>query len=82
MLFIWALDPKSWRHDFTLDPSERYPFPLFQIHGRQDRVLMCDSTIPDKIIDGRHVLPLFKADEVNRFIESVMVETDGINPTI
>ncbi|MCL2623748.1 MAG: alpha/beta hydrolase [Planctomycetaceae bacterium] len=78
MLFTWALDPKSWRHDFTLDPSERYPFPLYQIHGRRDRVLMCDHTKPDTIIDGSHVLPLFKADEINRFIESVMAETDGV----
>ena len=78
MLFTWALDPKSWRHDFTLDPSERYPFPLYQIHGKRDRVLKCDHTKPDTIIDGRHVLPLFKADEVNRFIESVMAETGGL----
>jgi pimeloyl-ACP methyl ester carboxylesterase len=81
MLFTWTHDPKTWRHDFTLDPSERYPFPLYQIHGRQDHVLMCNHTTPDKIIDGRHVLTLYKADEVNRFIESVMAETDGIHPT-
>ena len=77
MLFTWAFDPKSWRHDFRLDPSERYPFPLYQIHGKRDRVLACDSTNPDAVIDGGHVLPLYKADEVNRFIESVMAETDG-----
>jgi hypothetical protein len=78
MLFTWAHDPKSWRHDYTLDPSKRYPFPLYQIHGKQDRVLMCNHTKPDKSINGRHVLTLYKADEVNRFIESVMAETDGI----
>ena len=80
MLFTWTFDPKSWQHDFTLDPSERYPFPLYQIHGAHDRVLMCNHTKPDKIIpDGRHVLPLYKADEINRFIESVMAETGGID---
>ena len=79
MLFTWTFDRKSWRHDFTLDPSERYLFPLYQIHGRRDRVLMCDRTKPDTIIDGGHVLPLFKADEVNRFIESVMADTGGID---
>ena len=78
MLFTWALDPKSWRHDFTFDPSERYPFPLYQIHGKRDRVLKCDNTKPDKTIDGGHVLPLFRADEVNRYIESVMAETGGL----
>ena len=78
MMFTWTLDPKTWRHDFTLDPSERYPFPLYQIHGTHDHVLMCNHTTPDKTINGRHVLPLYKADEVNRFIESVMTETDGI----
>ena len=79
MMFSWALDPKSWRHDFTLDPSERYPFPLYQIHGRHDHVLMCNHTKPDQIIEGgRHVLPLYKADEVNRFIESVMAVTGGM----
>jgi len=78
MLFTWTLDPKSWRHDFTLDPSARYPFPLYQIHGKRDRVLKCDNTKPDCIIDGGHVLPLYKADVVNRFIESVMAETDGL----
>ena len=78
MLFTWTLDPKSWRHDYSLDPSERYPFPLYQIHGRHDHVLICSRTKPDTIIDGRHVLPLYKADEVNRFIESVMAETDGL----
>jgi len=77
MLFTWVLDPKSWRHDFTLDPSERYPFPLYHIHGKRDRVLLCNNTKPDTIIDGRHVLPLFKADEINRYIESVMAETGG-----
>jgi hypothetical protein len=75
MLFTWTLDPKSWRHDFTLDPSERYPLPLYQIHGSHDHVLMCNHTKPDKIIPGgRHVLPLYKADEINRFIESIMAE--------
>ena len=76
MLFTWAFDTKSWRQDFTLDPSERYPFPLYQIHGKRDRVLVCSSTKPDTVIDGGHVLPLYKPDEVNRYIESVMTETE------
>jgi len=79
MLFTWTLDPKSWRHDFTLDPSERYPFLLYQIHGTHDHVLICSHTTPNMTVNGRHVLPLYKADEVNRFIESVMAETDGID---
>ncbi len=79
MLFTWTLDPKSWRQDFTLDPAERCDFPIRQIHGSHDHVLMCDHTKPDRIIDGRHVLTLYRAGEVNRFIESVMAETDGLN---
>ena len=78
MMFTWAFDTTSWRHDFTLDPTARYAFPLYQIHGKRDRVLMCQRTNPDTIIDGGHVLPLYKADEINRFIESVMTETGGL----
>ena len=78
MLFTWTLCPKSWRHDFTLDPTERYPFPIYQIHGMHDHVLMCSHTKPDRIVDGRHVLPLYRTEEVNGFIESVMAETNGL----
>jgi pimeloyl-ACP methyl ester carboxylesterase len=79
MLFTWTLAPKSWRHDFTRDPAERYSFPIYQIHGSHDHVLMCNHTKPDLIVDGRHVLTLYRADEVNRFIESAMSETGGIS---
>ena len=68
MLFTWANNSKSQRSV----PS----FPIYHIHGRGDRVLPCGLTTPDKIIDGRHVLPLYQAQEVNRFIESVMEETE------
>ena len=81
MLFTWTLVPKSWRHDFTLDLTERYSFPFYQIHGSRDHVLMCDHTKPDKIVDGRHVLTLYRAEEVNNFIRSVMAETDGLEST-
>ena len=76
MLFTWALDPSSWRSDHERDIRERYDFPVYHIHGGKDRVLPASRTTPDQIIpDGRHVLPLYCAEEVNRFIADVM----GIN---
>jgi pimeloyl-ACP methyl ester carboxylesterase len=76
MIYAWVLHPKTWREDFTKDVAERCDFPVYHIHGANDRLLLCHKTKPDKIIPGRHILPLFQADEVNRYIAAVMVEND------
>ncbi|MDR1492792.1 MAG: alpha/beta hydrolase [Planctomycetaceae bacterium] len=79
MIYVWILDPKTWREDFTKDVAEWCDFPVYHIHGANDRLLLCNKTKPDKIVLGRHLLPLFQADEVNRYLASVMAENDGEN---
>jgi pimeloyl-ACP methyl ester carboxylesterase len=76
MIYTWVLAPKTWREDFTKDVAERCDFPVYHIHGSDDRLLLCRKTNPDKIIPGRHVLTLFQADEVNRYLASVMTDND------
>ncbi len=49
------------------------PFPIYQIHGKHDRVLPARRTHPDKLIPtGGHVLSLTRPQEVNRFLAEKM----------
>jgi pimeloyl-ACP methyl ester carboxylesterase len=66
-------------------PAVTPPFPIYQIHGKHDRVLPARRTHPDKIIPtGGHVLSLTRPHEVNRFLKEkicTLSETSDLSAT-
>jgi pimeloyl-ACP methyl ester carboxylesterase len=55
------------------EPSPIGETPVFQIHGARDQIIPAKCVQADEIIhDGGHLINLTHADEVNRFIKSVI----------
>ena len=58
----------TWQEDF-----HAADVPVHHIHGAQDHILPPQYTRPDVIVPGAgHVLSLSHAEEVNRFLETVL----------
>lgn len=76
--FLWQLKAiATWNRD--RQDFESAGFPIHQIHGRLDRLLIVpaveDATL---LLNSQHLITLSAVDQVNRWIESIIRNIDLI----
>ena len=65
--FSWAVHQAlNWKNNW-------YPENIIHIHGEKDKIFPVRKLEPTRVIkDGSHIMILNKADELSRFINSVL----------